>query len=493
MSVSKILLKTLKLISKKGKELERLKKFVHFQKRQEVVGKVFDFLVLQYPIYQVTDEMVWKIIAPNGTKINEAHLRVYYSDLNNLIEQFFIFEQLKKEKALQQALLAKVYNEKGEYERFVDSNEAAQKELTAQATTAQQLSEIVFLKQAIFFHPQSKNLRKEESDLREIIKLVDENHLMMKLKFVVESLSHANIYERKKDFPYLDELVAFAQQSDFQYNIVINAYCYLVQLYQQKNNKCYLDAVGFFEKNESLFEQEDKKAIQLHLQNFLIRESNKGNEEMALVFFEKQQKIFSQQFENDNKAFISEQSFLNLVSAACLANQLDFLDTFIPQNEHRIAIGNKKIILILAKANLSFYKYLNEKNTQYLDDILESTREIETLKGDLNYNLMLRMNICKTYFEYLLINNTQSQPLEDYLKSFEIYLRRKSLSKDKALLYTNFHTQLHKILLVFNNSTLNRKDKNDELNAIKENISKMSVGNKQWLMSKIEQIRNQIS
>jgi hypothetical protein len=488
MSISKKLLKTLKLISKKDKELERLRKFVHFQKEQEVIGRIFDFLVKHYPSYQkVSNDDVWNVIFPKEKKLNEAVLRVYYSNLNELIEQFLIFEQVKKNKALQQQLLSRAYDEKNQYERFFKNNTSAQKILQEQTSSAQQLSEIAFLKQTAYTHQQHKV--NDEKEIDEIIKLIDESHLMSKLKFAVESLSRAGIYQNKVAFPFLQELIKFAQQTDFQENIIIKIYVLLAELYQYKTAEYYQLASGFFEKNRPLFEQTESQAIHLHLQNFLIRESNNGNEAIALVFFEKQKNIFEQQLKDSKKMVISEQSFLNMVSAACLGTQLDYLDNFIPENGQNIAGENKKIVLVLAKANLSFYRYLNEKKVQYLDEILENTREIESLKGDLAYNLLLRMNICKTYFEYLLLNNQQGKPLEDYLKSFETYLKKQSLTKEKSILYVNFCRQLSQILKVFEDITLRKKEKSDALNQIKENIQTMNIGNKQWLINKTQEIR----
>jgi hypothetical protein len=400
--------------------------------------------------------------------------------LNELIEQFLIQEALKKDKALQQQLLAKVYNEKNQFERFETANKAAQKELEGQKDGAFKFSQIAELKQQIFFHPHNKSLEKDANSLFEIIQYLDESHLMAKLKLVSEYLSRASIYENPKDIFLLEELIIFAQLPDFQPNKIIQFYALLSLMYLNKTPESYHLAQNFIEKNKAALYEKD---YQMHLQNFLIRESNNGNENVASVILEKQKEILEKQL-LDGVSVLSEQTFLNIVSAACLANDLDYLDTFIPKHESFIPEMNRKIIIILANANLSFYRYLKEKDKKHLDDILESTRDMDALKGDLTYNLMLRMNISKTYFEYFLLNNEQVHLVKSYLNSFVAFIKRKELAKERKIIYINFCESVRQILLILDDHLLKSEGKREKLTLISAKIKDLNVINKKWLMDK---------
>jgi hypothetical protein len=490
MLLSKTLLETLKLIPKKGKNLDRLRKFIasDYHNGEKVLKKLFDVIIKKYPSTALAQADVWAAVFPDGRDFNAVFFRIYCSGLNDLIEQFLVQEQLRKDNALQQQLLAKAYKEKGEYKRWQTANNKAKSMILQAGNSAIKMAQLADLEQDYLFHPQTKTKQEDEQTMFKTFSYIEESYLLAKLRTSIEYLSRAALFENKKEIIFLTELLQLSQHIDFQENIKIRMYALLVEMYHTRSTEFYTDVVCFFEKNKTTLNLEDHKMIQLHLQNFLIQESNKGNQAARFEIFKNYQKGIADATLLSNGK-INAQTFYNFVSAGCLALELEEIERFITDYQEHIQEKDNEIIVILSQANLDFYFYTTTQKTEYLDKILLDTNKIETLKGDILYNLILRMIICKSYYELYLKNKNQVELLQNYLRSFSSYVnRKKDFALEKRLLYLGFCTQLKQIVEI-ETSTTNEKEKAIKKAAKVVEIQNAVVANKTWLIEKLTEQR----
>ncbi len=124
MPFSKKLIASLQLISKKDKELDNLRKFVHhcYPVADKVAVAIFDYwdIELKNDCNALDNKNAWKKIFPAKKYLSDT-FRTYCSKLNELIEHFLILEQLKEDKIMQQQLLAIALQKKNKHKKVEEA------------------------------------------------------------------------------------------------------------------------------------------------------------------------------------------------------------------------------------------------------------------------------------------------------------------------------------------------------------------------------------
>ncbi len=488
------LITTLKLVAKRGKELDNLRKFIHsdFHHIDNAVVKIFDTWDKKYKndFALLDNEKIWADIFPEK-KLNDNVMRAYCSTLTTLVEQFFVQEELKKDKILQKKLLAKAYEgkkqtiipDKNELENTkATEQQAAKKEavilsiykelenlIEAKLLSSEKFKALLFLKEKGFHNFEGKNIDKKNNTATEYLKALDEFYFIQKLKFLNVELTKGKIYQAKTSVLLQEEVLDLSQKSD---NPLIKIYGQLILLFDDDDSTAthYNKIKTFFDEHKEKFEEEEKLFIYIQLKNYLIRKSNQGEEWIRKPLFD----FYKETLQSP----ISELSFQNMVAVACLANELDYCDEFITNQSKDIKGKNKDVLEKLARANLHFYRYLNDKESKHLDTVLEVNKNIETLKGDLTYNLSLRVVLCKTYFELSKSKDNDKDSTSVELTNLSQYIRKQKLAQEKREPNLNFCKYLQ---LIINNATIK-----EELAKIKEELKEKKVVNREWLMAQCE-------
>jgi hypothetical protein len=495
MSISRTLLKTLGLVPKKGKELERLKKFVHFQKDQNAVGEVFDFLMLHYDtnFKTVTNEMVLQIITTTkkeNSKINDGFLRVYYSNLNGLIEQFFIHEELKNDIALQQQLLAKAYTKKKQSGRFKEATEAAQKELeiSLQKNKIELIPfhfQQVILGDSLIFHP-FMGEKNDSTLLKKHTDILDKAFVLQKLKFMLRQLFHSRVYNQKSEQPLFNAILHYCEEENQQSDAQIRIYANVIKLYKKNLTISFSALCDDFKTNYKEFNLVTQRQLFVQIQNDTTQRINEGDAEAfpeALSWFK---------FGIDSKLLLeneklSETSFLNIANTAAICRDYDWFDFFIKTYKSNLDSASPLSIIGLCRANCLLVQYEQTGEKALLKSSISTLNEIKryTLFQKITFYLL---KIKQTYYLYVT-EQCIKDDFENCIKAFDSFIKRdKKLSESRKEVYHNFSDFVCKLVAIKDEQKIWRSNQLDQMKiSLIKQINEAKVLNKKWLLDRLSQ------
>jgi hypothetical protein len=486
---SQKLIAVLKLIPKRGKELDNLRKFLYsdYHHIDKSVVAIFDAWDKDFKndFEKLDNEVVWRKKFPKEN-YHDNKMRAYCSLLTSLIEQFLIQEELKKDQILQKRLLSKAYERKNLLTQPIENpkrepSKAEEKQkikknkllkdvgdelsqlVEAQPLSAEKFCDLMFLKEKKFYNFFGKNSDKKDNSVEEYLTALDDFYFIQKLKFLNAELTKNSIRQSETNVLFEKEVLEIGKKSE---KPIIKIYADLVILFENNDNsqENYSNIKAYCDEHNQYFGEGEKDFIYNQLKNYLIRKSNQGEDVQKMLFDINKELL---------KFPISEHGFLNMAAAACLVNDLEYCEEFITKHNKDIKGQNRNILENLAKANLSFYRYKNDNNVQHLKNILDINGDIKSLKGDLSYNLLLHVVLCKTFFELCKSDDSYYSPVLSQLTNFKIYINKQRLAKEKRETNLNFCNYLIKILKNRNSKTA--------LKDIKIELEGIIVINKEWL------------
>ena len=463
MPFSKKLIATLKLVDKK--EIKNLRKFIQFSSTDKITIAIFDYwdTQLKNSYAELDNETAWKYLFPKKIFLKD-NWRTYCSLLNTLIEKFLIYEQLKTDEILQQRLLTKVLEKKKQAKKTYQKLEKLIENQPLSASKSLQLNQYY---EALFEQNFKQKVDNKDDTLKYFFKHLDDFYFLQKLKFSNVALAQSTIFKKKISIFLLDEILSLTLQNTD--NELITIHANLTKLYREDSKEQYELAIKYFDQHKEIISKEEQIVIFAHLQNFLIRKNNQGEKWVVIPLFElKKQGIELTITE------ITATSFVNTVSAGCLAKEFNYCETFIEKYQNSLPNANKEIVISLSNATLLFHRFIEKGDRDNLEKILEINKNISTLKGDLLYNLSLRLVISKTLFELYKLNSSYTAVLQNEIQKFKQYITQKKLSSEKTELYFNFCTYLQKIS--------DKSHDSEALSTLKTEIQQLNVVNKKWLL-----------
>ena len=274
-----ILIKNLKLISKKDRELDRLTRFVKSEYNnggQKILTNLFDAIIAYYPHYQFDRKEIYKKITGESgfeemDKKKENLFNSYISQLNGIVEQFLMTEQLKTDHFLQQQLLAKAYLEKNDFSKFLKTNSSAKKRLPANQSDSER--KLATLGLDLVFHPEYDNL-KDKSLLLDTLLHTERGAIFEQLKIYAELFSISILVNNPI---HLKKVTAFLKKStkkEFLDFIPIKVYTQVLHFRIKNEAEKYLEILDLFESNFSIFSKAEQMQLFSLIQGFNIRNIN---------------------------------------------------------------------------------------------------------------------------------------------------------------------------------------------------------------------------
>ena len=470
------LIENLKLIHKANKELDRLERFVsssYHNKGQQILPALLNELLKSYPYYNIDEKRIYKEIT-NRTTFSIASWRSYCSQLNGLIEQFLIQEQLQENTFFQQQLLAKAYIKKGSFSNFLKAQANTEKKIKEGSSIS--VHQLATLGTEAIFHTENKNLE-DDTLLKNTLLNVERTSMLEQLKLHAELLSRTQILAND-EYSKLNLLLSQAYIENYFHFLPIEIYVKILEFSIQNDTPKYSETVDLFTKNIHLFTETEQLQLFSLIQNFNIRQINAGQkreQEMCEMYLLGIQVGI---FQEGNS--MSEVTFLNIANNFSMLHKFEEHEKFVSKFSKSLPKENTKVILLLAKVNFYFYQFENTKSTHFLRDIQVIASEIDSLSGNLMYNLLLRMSLCKTYYELLLTNDSMLQLIESEIAKFKSFIKRKKISTEKIALYNNFFVILSELIKLTSKPNSEAKAKLQE-----RCIAMNPLGNKAYLLRKI--------
>lgn len=463
MPFSKQLINTLRHIDKK--KLKYLQGFIQYNASDKIAVAIFDYwnTQLKNDYSKLDNETAWKAIFPKKEYLKD-NWRTYCSTLNALIEDFLVYEQLKSDEILQQQLLAKALEKQKKANKTYQELE---KKIEKELLSAEKSLYLTQLHEALFYQNTYERIDNKDKPLDNFLKNLDDFYLIQKLKFANAKFAQSSVFKSEISIFLLDEILNLGTQNPDNELVVI--YTQLIKLYQQDTKEQFELIKKYFDQHKEKIAKEEQKIIFGHLQNFLTRKNNQGHEWVNIPLFDLKKETIEL-----SVTAITETSFINMVSSGCLAKELHYCEIFIQEKQKYLSGANKEIVVSLANATLLFHRFLAQGNPDNLEKILEINRNIATLKGDLVYNLSLRLILSKALFEICKLKSSYAATLQNEIQKFKQYIIQKKLSSEKTELYFNFCTYLQKIS--------DKSHDSEALSTLKTEIQQLNMINKKWLL-----------
>ncbi len=379
------------------------------------VGKLFNCL---YP-YVLKDktfpskERVFAKVFPQRA-FNDGLLRGVMSDLFELIEEYFLIMQQRKDTIQTRNRLAEIYRNRELskcYQGVIKKTEELL-EKYPQRNEFYYRQLLDFQKEKIQF--ELLNQRTKSFNLDEVAETMDILYLMQKLKHTCIQFTHQKLYKTTYDYGILSNLLDLIDLEKYLKipAIGIYYYCYLF-LTEEDGDEYFQKFKEVLFQHSDHFDQSEIKILHLHAINFCIGQANRGRSQFREEILE----LYKDGLETGyliEDGQISRFTYNNIVGAGTSLKEFEWSQSFIEDYASLLDDDYRDSTVSFNMARLEYsrknYKaaLLHLQNTEY-EDVLNT--------------IIAKTMVSRIYYEEKTID-----ALLSHLDSFQIYIRRKDVS-----------------------------------------------------------------
>ena len=486
-----LLIKNLKLIRKEGKELDRLKRFInaeYINNGQKILVDLFNAVVTFYPNYTMSKTELFQQLDPLKVYPDNV-MRSLLSQLNELVEQFLIYEALKKSPIIQQQILSQSYAEKNIFARSDRALEEAI-ELVEKEYKAQKIDILTYYNQkaelynSILFHPSRKDILELSPILALASDATNKAFALRKLQHFLQQLLHQSIFKEASNYPFLTVVLEFCKNDEIEKEHIFEVYANVIALYSENVSSSLSALCNDFKRHYKTFPILVQQQLFSHIQNNNIRRINIGAENANNDAFDWLKfGIDSKLLLLDNQ--LGETMFLNITNIAANCHHFDWCDAFVATHKAYLQSKNPQTVLDLCDVNKNLIRYEKTLHGQYLHDALRTANTI------LGTNVFQKLSIyslrIKLSFHLHKSKIDELEIIRAGVLNFELYLKReKNLGEARKKSYRLYLSFFKEILNYIETKNLMF---NSERRKIKESIilriNNASVLNKPWLLENL--------
>ena len=486
-----LLIKNLRLVKKEGKELERLKRFINAEYNnngQKILVDLFNAVVTFYPNYKMSKTEIFQKLEPEKVYPDNV-MRSLLSQLNELVEQFFIHEELRGQPILQQQILSQNYAQRS----VLESSDRALKEaieLVEKEYKAQKIDILAYYNQkaelynSSLFHPSRKDILELSPIFALASDATNKAFALRKLQHFLQQMLHQSIFKEEADYPFLTAVLAFCKNKKIEKEHIFEVYANVIALYSENVSSSLSALCNDFKKHYKTFPILIQKQLFSHIQNNNIRRINISAENAYVDAFNWLKfGIDSKLLLLDNQ--LGETMFLNITNVAANCHHFDWCDAFVATHKAYLYSKNPQTVLDLCDINKNLIRYEKTLHGQYLHDALRTANTI------LGTNVFQKLSIyslrIKLSFHLHKSKVDELDIVRAGVLNFELYLKReKNLGEVRKASYRLYLSFFKEILNYIETKNLMF---NSERRKIKESIilriNNASVINKPWLLENL--------
>ncbi|MEZ4851210.1 MAG: hypothetical protein R3B93_21870 [Bacteroidia bacterium] len=467
----------------KQEELRWLAKWVrspYFNVNKQVV-KLFDYLRKygsDYHSPKLEKEKVFAHIFP-GKPFDDNKLRYIMFCLTEQIEEFLMFELLKKDTFQRQRLLYSALGERDLYELF----DRKKTEITEQLENDAFKDEYYYLakwrlEHDHFFHPQTYRYKNASVYLQEMMQNLDAFFMLAKIRYSTELRNRENIFSEEHEIPFVEETKEMASTHPiFGENVIFKVYTDILRLMEDLENEAvYQRLEENVTHNLDLFRPTDQASLIRYMINTTNQLYNKGKSE----YIDKQFRLYKIGVEKElflHEGKLPDSTFLNIIVTASMVGEFEWIEKFIAQLAPALLEEKQADAISLGTAYWYFGKNEFKSSLQLLQKIESS---------DLQYLLRIKSLSIRCYFELFLTDDTYYELVTYESRAFEKFLRRNELLSEKRVQgYLKFLSIILKLASLKTHYKANEKN----LKQLRDKLEKEhTLIARQWLREKIRQI-----
>ena len=459
-------------------KLNRFWKFIsspYFNKNGKIT-QLIDILINVIKKEKAVPEKkeLWTILSFEG-EYNDVKFRKLCNDCVERFENYLIIEELNKNNLLRSNLLLNSIKK-------AEINELIEKHIAKSRVNFDRIldrSSDYFIQK---FHYQStlRDLKSNYEKVEDINRYVKNNtyqsilidlevfYVIEKLKYAIEILTLSKNYKIEINIQ-IESTLQFIRKRDFLRITPVKIYFLIYTILSDTTQTdLYYDLKQLAINNIYSFPLDEQSGIFDALFSFCIRQINSGDSSYLLEYLELNEWGISERIILKN-GFLSETSFRNFVGTGLRVGQFDRVENYINSNIYLLEESRQENALNFNLARVAYYR----KN---FEDVLTYLNKVNY--DDIWYNINSKNYLLVVYYEM-----DELDVLESTLESFAVFLRReKSINEN----FRSFHINFTKYLRALVKNGYSGKEK---LTSLKNEISEQkNVGNKKWLLEKIDEL-----
>lgn len=367
-------------------------------------------------------------------KFNDQKLRNAMYQLQQLIQEFLLFEKVEVQDAGSQIQLLRIFQERGLNDLFVQHLKKLKNNETKQSLRDyhfyQRQFEILQMEDA-FTVAQQRSL---PTNFQESDTVLEYDFIIRKLRQACSLLGHQNISNTNYEFGMLEVVLKYIVDKDLLKIPVINLYYNGYQSLANPDNNL------FFEKFQSLLFQYEHQLsstetgeLYLRVINHYIKKINQGEAGFLEPAFDLYRSGIAKGYLLENQK-LSRFIYRNTVFAGLKLEKYDEVFAFIHDYQSCLDSQYRKSTFEFCLAR---YHYTKGELSAAIDVLQQANYD------DLISNLAAKTLLAKIYYE-----THERDVLDYYLLSFEAYVKRKKVMGYHRTNYLNIISSMKKLLKI---------------------------------------------
>lgn len=452
------------------RELRQFKKWVNspMHNEHQDVQKLFEFLFTRYSINETTlkKERAWKYIN-SGESYNDLKMRHVMSYALVVLEDFFRYNELKKDRLSSHQFLIKGFFEKQLLPLTTKAIKKAEKDSKKTYPKDENYYYNQYALEALKFDLEGTQDRTRKTNIEEITTSASLFFMMTTLRYAYTALSQKSLKRADYRIPLLEGVLIEIEEKDYIEYPILMVWYHGFQTLNRPEEEVHFQQLNYYLNTETKnLGKKEQREILLMALNYAIKKINTGSQ----FYMQEAFRLYKKGLEEDlliQQNEMSHFAYKNIVSLGIVLKEYDWLDYFIPTYALKLKGDSKEHYRDYSFARLTFAR-------GDLDQTMELL--IKANYDDLLLNIDAKILLLKVYYQ-----KEYWDALDALLESFRIFLnRKKELSYHKEN-YTNLITLVKRILNVPS------FDK-EGLKKIQTQIESTSpLAEREWLLSQITQ------
>jgi hypothetical protein len=469
------------------KEMTRFKEFAHspYHNKHEAVRELCTYLSQIYPRF---DEdhcdryIIFPVLFPKQ-KHNQKKLAVIFSYTMRLAETFLQHEQLVNSDHIQNRMQLQALRQKKLYPFFEKQLNHQEKLLNEEKIKSPD-----WYFQQYILATESNNLfnltsaLKSDDSLQKKQAYLDRYYLSETLRDACEMVVRSRILKQQYYSP-LQEVIVQEVAKHFDYfgqDPMIAIYYRIYLMVSNDNTDYYYDALKTLDNMQEALSLEELKNIYNYLQNYCIKNINKGDS----LFLKENFKLYQAQLAQGlliENGYLSEWYYKNIVTTGLMLHELSWVYDFINDYQEMLSPETRENAY---RFNLASYYYAAGQ----LGKVMQLLSRVEY--SDVRYNLGAKVLLLRAYYDL-----KEYEPLYSLTDSFKQYLSRNKLLADvRRKGYRNLFKFTRRAANIDYHLPYIKKERSQkELIKLKSDMKKASeIFNKGWLEEKVAELERQL-
>ncbi len=385
--------------------------------------------------------------------------RLLCSRMLKLLEQYFAFSEFQNQKTKQQIELGSFYINQKRERQFTSTFKDAEKQLEkATNKTEKHWLEKYNWNEMNYYFIESQN-RQKRTSLDEMSEQLDVFYFISKLKISLRELSRAVINAETYSIQMLQEVLANIDKNPRWLQIpAIKVYhqCY-VAIRESGTEKDFQELRKSIHKHQSIFTERELRDIYFIAINYCIRKLNTGNDKYNREALE----LYRLSLEAGlllKDGFLPEPAYNNIVTLSIKENEFDWAQHFVDSYKNSLkassrnsmyqfcsakilfsqdqydecliilaSIPNKLPFIYLGAKTMQIKIFIENKEYDLLDSLLESLRVYLQRRKDLGYRKQNYVNLvkfAKKLIQLPIRSNSEKEAFIEEIKAAEIFTEK---------------------------------------------------------------------